>query len=255
MKGAKAILSLLLAAAIVIAAWEVVARGVANSKLFPSPEFVFTSSVASFAQFSDAPNATGVGVLAAHLWQTLGRVLVGTTLGALLGVAYALAGFRWLRFRAGASGFVTFFRSIPLLALMPLFVFWFGGAPIGIHVWMAFASFTVMATGAIDGVAHIDEGLVQKAQILGATRSQITRQIVLPAIVPQVAASYKALMGLSWAFALGAEFLVARSGLGYLASYAYMYSNMGQLLLILSLYGAFGVLTFALLHLLNPSRS
>jgi len=250
MNAVKRVISFILATALVLLAWELIAHKVANPKLFPTPRYVFTESINSFAQFDEIGSATGLSVLLQHTSQTLLRIIIGTTLGSLLGLAYAVAGFYWSSIRPISNVFALLFRSIPLLVLMPLFVFWFGGSPVGIYTWLTFASFTVVATGAIDAIANVDLSHIQKAQILCASRTQITSQIILPAIAPEVISAYKALMGFSWAFSLGAEFLVARSGLGYLASYAYMYANMGQLLLIMVLYGLLGLLTFAMLHVI-----
>ncbi|MDZ4850378.1 MAG: ABC transporter permease subunit [Pirellulaceae bacterium] len=239
--------SAVFAFAIVLIVWELAAWRIGNVKLLPPIRHVCGHSLASFARFSGGDSnslASGFKVILYHTGITFIRVIIATTIGCLLGLLLGLLSSFNSFSRMAANTCLPLLRNVPLLALTPLFVFWFGGNPLGIYVWIAFASFVVMVTATVSSIANINPDLIILATVLGTRILTRTTRVVIPAILPDVVTAYQATMGLAWSFALGGEYLVARSGLGFLVSYSYIYADMGKLLFLVMLYGGLGLLTF-----------
>jgi ABC-type nitrate/sulfonate/bicarbonate transport system permease component len=139
---------------------------------------------------------------------------------------------------------LTAMRSVPLFALIPLFLYWFGGKETGIFVYMVFSISVIIATSAYEAVCNVPSDYVNQAYLLGATRLQIFQTVYFRAIGPEMVGSLRNVLGLSWAFSLGAEYLSANSGLGYLVYQSYLYSDMGKLMVFVILYGIYGVTSY-----------
>jgi len=104
----------------------------------------------------------------------------------------------------------------PKLALAPLFILWFG---IGIESKIALVAITVFFIvyfSAQAGIRALEPGLVQMAQIMGASERHVARYIVFPGAVPYVFAGLRIAMPYSIGGAVIAELISANRGLGYL---------------------------------------
>ena len=78
---------------------------------------------------------------------------------------------------------------------------------------------------------------------------------MIPAILPEFAGGIRNIIGLIWAFSLGAEYLSSRSGIGYLLYQSYLYADMGKLLIISWLYILLGVCSYLLFKSLIQSKT
>jgi sulfonate transport system permease protein len=139
---------------------------------------------------------------------------------------------------------LTAVRSVPLLALIPLFSFWFGTLWYGPLLYIAFGIFVVTASDCYEASANLPKVFVQHARLLGARGPFILATIHLPGIASSLAASLKNLVGYGWAFALGAEYVSAQSGLGFLTYQTYLYSDMGKLAVFALVYMFLGYASF-----------
>jgi len=191
------------------------------------------------ALFGGAPEPSywkAFAVLALHTGITSVRIVVGVAVGAAAGFATGLAVHFFKRHRQGNAAVLLVMRSIPLLALIPLFVYWFGTDETGIYVYIAFGAWVIIASVTYASVPWVPAAYTQNAHMLGATRLQIFRTVYVHAVQPPLAAALRDVLGLSWAFSLGAEYVAARSGLGYLVYQSYLYSDMGKLIVLAAVY-------------------
>jgi ABC-type nitrate/sulfonate/bicarbonate transport system permease component len=123
---------------------------------------------------------------------------------------------------------------------------WFGGREIGIYLYIAFAVFVIVATNTYEAIFNVPKFYFYQARVLGATKFQIFRTVVFFAIQPEMIGSLRNVLGLCWAFSLGAEYLSARSGIGYLIYQSYLYADMGKLIVFAGIYAIYGILCFSL---------
>lgn len=155
-------------------------------------------------------------MLAGQAWITTVRVAVGSALG--LGIGTCLGGlvalvtpFRWL-----FSPLLSMLRQVPLFSLTLLFVIWFGGSTFGIITFVTFGSALMVMVATQEAIGAVPDVHVRYARTLGASRLDVVRTVIAPAIVPAVAATVVVVFGLAWAMVMAAEFLGTQQGLGRL---------------------------------------
>src|SRR6202011_1913641 len=110
-------------------------------------------------------------------------IIIGLPLGILMG---------WYRrLNMALDPFVTFFYSIPRVALTPLLIIWFGiGINSKIAVVFLGALFAIIINAAV-GVRNLDPALIKAARSFGASDAQLFRTIVLPGCVPFILAGFR----------------------------------------------------------------
>src|SRR4051812_46431254 len=131
------------------------------------------------------------GILLNSIAVSAGRVLLGFLLGAAFGILFGLATGRATRAEYLADPWVTFFRFTPALALLPLFVLWFGYGEGPKVLLIATSVAVVTLLGAHQGVRGVRRVYLDAAAVLGASPGFAFRKIVLPAALPHIFASLR----------------------------------------------------------------
>ena len=198
-------------------------------------------SIASFAGDTQENYATALKVIALHSAYTFFRLICGLLLGTFFGVVSGMGIHFFRRYHNANRLALTVVRSVPLFALIPLFLYWFGGREAGIFIYITFAVSVIIATSTYESICNVPADYATQAFLLGANRWQVFCTVYAWAIGPEMIGGLRSVLGLSWAFSLGAEYLSANSGLGYLVYQSYLYSDMGKLLVFVLLYGIYGV--------------
>lgn len=150
-----------------------------------------------------------------HLASSFARFGAGFGLAALIGIplGLALGWFRWLD--AIVSPLFDALRFVAPIAWVPFAALWFGTG-IGGPVLVIFTgAFPPCVINAHRGARYVDRKLVEAAQTLGARHWQIITEVLLPASVPSIVAGLRVSAGLAWQSLVGAELIVASSGIGY----------------------------------------
>jgi NitT/TauT family transport system permease protein len=150
-----------------------------------------------------------------HLLSSFGRFGMGFGLAVLIGVPLGLAvgWFRWLD--AIVSPLFDALRFVAPIAWVPFAALWFGtgiGGPVLVIFTGAFPPCVINAQR---GAHFVDQRLIEAAQTLGASHWQIITEVLLPASVPSIVAGLRVSAGLAWQSLVGAELIVASSGIGY----------------------------------------
>ncbi len=154
-----------------------------------------------------------------HVGVTIYETLAGFILGALFGVVIAIL--LWYSEFAGkvAEPYLVVLNSLPKIALGPVIIL-IAGAGTGAIIVMALAiSLIVTVLEMLAGFKSTDKESIKMAKTFGATKIQVLLKIVLPANVPVLFNSLKINIGLSLVGVIAGEFLVSKSGLGYLIVY------------------------------------
>ena len=149
-------------------------------------------------------------------WITLQMVVTGIIVGGLAGLGFGLIfGYsRWARDLLEFS--FDALRVVPIFALIPLFLLWFG---IGMRPQIALVTLgvmlilTIQTTEAVRNVLHIH---VQAALTAGASRFHIYRTVVVPSIIPHILAGLRLAVMAAWGLDVAAEFMGSVQGLGFL---------------------------------------
>jgi ABC-type nitrate/sulfonate/bicarbonate transport system permease component len=198
--GAPALFSLL-----VLTAWELGVRISGISPiLLPSPSGIVQTLSQRWTLFAQ------------HAWVTLIEILLGFALGGLVGLVLGvLFGYSRLLERAIYPWLVAS-QMVPIVAVAPILVLWFGFTLIPKVLVVALISFFPVAVNTIDGLRSVDPEMVDLMRTMGATRSQIIRHVRIPSSLPAVFSGLKVAMALSVVGAIFGEWVGSSEGLGYL---------------------------------------
>jgi taurine transport system permease protein len=149
-----------------------------------------------------------------HSKTSLWRVMRGMFYGSLIGIPIGFAMGLNSKLRGIFDAPVELFRPIPPLALLPLFIVWFGiGDGTAVNL-LIFASVWIMIIAARAGARTVNLSKIRAAYSLGASKSQVLRRVILPNALPELFTGVRVAFGVSWGTLVAAELVGAETGLG-----------------------------------------
>ncbi len=151
-----------------------------------------------------------------HIWASLYRILVGFSLGCLVGIPLGFAMGLSEKVRGWFDPIVEFFRPIPPLAFIPLVIIWSGIGERSKILLIFFAALWIMVIAARAGVSSIKLNKIHAAHSLGANKRQILQHVILPNSLPEIFTGMRVAMGVCWGTVVAAELVAANSGVGYM---------------------------------------
>ena len=161
-------------------------------------------------------DGTTIGSLGAQIVVTLEEAILGFIIGTALGILCGVTLGR-VRFLADVFGpFIKMLNSIPRIVLGSVFILAFGlGLESKVLLVIVLVFFGVFFN-AFQGTREVDRNFIANATILGASRWQVTRQVVLPSAFTWITASLHVSFGFALIGAIVGEFLGGLQGLGVL---------------------------------------
>jgi NitT/TauT family transport system permease protein len=156
------------------------------------------------------------GAILEHSWATLARTLVGFAIAVVLGVLLGLGIGSFRIIYRGLYPVLVGFNSIPKVAVVPVFVIWFGIGTIPAVLTAFLVSFFPIAVNVATGLATIEPELLDVMRSLGARKRKILLKIGLPRSMPYFFASLKVAITLAFVGTIISETVAANSGIGYL---------------------------------------
>ena len=200
-----------LALALLVGAWQaIVWLGGYPAFILPSPGRVWTRALGAWRE----------GLLVWHAGVTLTEILGGLALGLPLALVlgYAMAKSRSLE--RLLSPYVVASQSVPIVALAPLLVIWFGTGRLSKVLVCALTIFFPMLVNTMVGVRSVDRDLRDLMRSLRATHWQTLTRLEIPAALPVLLGGLKVSVTLSAIGAVVGEFVAADRGLGFLINVA-----------------------------------
>jgi NitT/TauT family transport system permease protein len=165
-------------------------------------------------------DGTAQGPLWAQAWVTFQETLIGFGIGVALGVAFGILLGRIQMLADLLSVYIGAANSIPRIVLGSVFVIWFGlGMTSKVALVVVLVFFNVFFN-AFQGAREVDHGLVANARQLGAGRTAVLLQVILPAAFSWIIASLRTAFGYAVTGAVVGELLGAQQGLGTLIAQA-----------------------------------
>ncbi|MFC9454179.1 ABC transporter permease [Streptomyces sp. NPDC056983] len=221
--------------------WIASATGILSKDVLASPAQVISAvrELWDNGQLSDA--------LATSLTRSGVGLVIGLTAGLTLGV---VTGFTRLGDELLDSSIQTL-RTIPFLALVPLFMVWFGINETAKILLIAVATTFPMYVSTYGGVRNADSKLVEAMRSFGMSRLAIVREVVLPGALPSLLSGLRLSMTLSVIALIAAEEINATAGIGYLMAQAQSYARTDILAVCILIYGLLGLTADAVVRLLE----
>jgi len=232
----------LIGVAVLFAVWETASRaGWIATDVLAGPSTVLTAGA----------DMLGDGTLINSLWASLQRVLWGLAIGIPLGTGLALvSGLSRLGDNLVDAN-VQMLRFIPIIALQPLLVVWLGvGETVKISLIVLGVTFPIYVNTSA-AMKSLDPRFGELAAVLGLTRRELVRRIVLPAALPGFLVGLRLATAIAWLLLVFAEQINASSGIGYLMTRAQVFFQTDVILVDLITYAVLGLLSDALVRSLD----
>jgi NitT/TauT family transport system permease protein len=224
--------------AALFAAWELCAGGfggliepMVNQAILPPPSM----ALADLVEYGQS------GLLARDLSATLRAAFIGLFLGIAGGLIAGLALGYWRSAADVVEPIFVAFNSLPRVALAPILIIWFGLGVTSKIFLSLFTVFFIVFFNTYVGVRSVDPDLVKAVRVMGATREQIARIVVMPSVFSWIFAALRTSVSFALTGAVVGEFVGATEGLGYRMAIASGLLNTPRVFAILLLLMVIGV--------------
>ena len=205
MSGWKRILPALAVIALLVGVWWIVVV-LTGSVVFPTPLQVVTGTLELFRD----------GTLFEHIGASLFRVGTGFGVAVLVAVPLGL----WIGWVEGAyvtlNPLFQMLRPISPIAWIPIAILWFGLGDVSPIFLIFISSVFPMIVQTTSGVHTIERRYLRAAANFGVPRGVLFRQVVIPAVLPEIIVGMRIGIGVAWLVVVAAEMIALHSGLGYL---------------------------------------
>jgi sulfonate transport system permease protein len=109
----------------------------------------------------------------------------------------------------------NFFRAIPIAAMIPVFMVWFGLGEFPKILAITLSPLTKLAINTHAGVKSVDAIYIKAARVLGAKDRDIFKEVVIPSSLPMIFAGLRVTAVMSFVLLIVVEMVGASSGLGF----------------------------------------
>jgi NitT/TauT family transport system permease protein len=183
--------------------------------------FFFGQPTGIVARLQDwAQNGTEFGTIWEQVAVTMKEALLGFVVGVTFGVVFGVV-LGQVRFLADVLGpYIKVANAVPRIVLGSIFVVWLGlGTPSKVLLASVLVFFVVFFN-AFQGVREVDPDIIANVRVLGASKLQVVRHVVIPSAMTWIIASLHVAFGFAVIGAIVGEFLGAQQGLGLVISTA-----------------------------------
>jgi sulfonate transport system permease protein len=217
------------------------ALGLIDPRVLPAPWTVGESFVSLIEQ----------GKLQGHFVTSSVRAGLGFSIGVTIGLALALAAGLSRVGESLIDGPVQIKRAVPTLALIPLFILWFGIGEIMKVTTILLSVMIPIYIHTHNGLRSIDSKYVELAETLRMSQKDFILQVVLPGALPGFLLGLRFAVTLCWTSLVVVEQINATSGLGYMIELARTYGQTEIIFVGLVVYAVLGVVSDGAVRLLQ----
>jgi NitT/TauT family transport system permease protein len=154
------------------------------------------------------------------LWDHIGASLMRVGVGFGVAVCLALPLGLWMGWVGGAyrtlNPLFQILRPISPIAWIPIAILWFGVGDASPIYLIFISSVFPMIVQTTSGVHTIEKRYLRAAENFGVSRLTLFKQVVIPAVLPQVLVGMRIGLGVAWLVVVAAEMIALHSGLGYM---------------------------------------
>jgi NitT/TauT family transport system permease protein len=233
--------------------WEWwVNSGRANEAIFPAPSRIWAALQSFFGGDLtwDTPLFFFAPFFRDHFAATMAETAIGFSIGTLIGFSLAIIITMWPFMKKILSDYIVAFEAIPKVALVPLFVTWFGVGHQSKIVLAATITFFPVFLTSYTGMNTVPEDYTKLVVQLRSNRFQRMRMLQFPHCLPTAFAGLKQALTNSLIGAIIAEFFGAREGLGFLITIYSFQLRTDRLFAVLIIISALALAFFLILDLL-----
>jgi NitT/TauT family transport system permease protein len=216
----------------------IVRAGIVPSYLLPTPTAIFRAIVENHAELTQA------------MLKTSGSAFAGFALSTIVGIAIAvlLSSSRWVQ--RAFYPYAVFFQTVPIIAIAPLLVIWFGyGMRTVIASAFVVSIFPVIAN-TLNGILSTDPALRDLFRLYDASPLDTLVKLRFPAALPQILTGLRISSGLAVIGAIVGEF-IGGDGIGSVIDVARTQQRVDKVFAAVLMASLLGLLLFGLINLLS----
>jgi ABC-type nitrate/sulfonate/bicarbonate transport system permease component len=183
------------------------------------------------------PNLLFERDLGKSIFATLSRVLMGFSLALVVGIPLGVLAASWRALEAFLKPIVIPMSNVPVAALIPLTILWFGIGESQKVMFIFVAAVPFVFATAAASILAVPDRYVDTARTLGASDRQIVLKVLVPTALPEMFRGLRGLFGLSFGYIMLAELINAPHGLGAMLNVSQRRGLTEHIFLILAIIG------------------
>nr|WP_224768371.1 ABC transporter permease [Metabacillus idriensis] len=216
---------------IVLTIWELAGYfSLISDTLLPRPSDIFLTFV----------DLVTTGNLLYHFQvsflRALGGFLIGGTLGLIAGLAVGFSS----KAEQTLDPTMQMLRTIPTLAVIPLFILWFGFGEVSKLLLIAKGAFFPLYVNAFLGIRSVDTKMFEVAKVLEFSKWKQIKNLILPSALPNILLGLRLALGAAWLALVAAELMGSSEGIGYLITDARQFSQTTVVFVGIIIFAVFG---------------
>jgi NitT/TauT family transport system permease protein len=170
------------------------------------------------------------------------RALLGFAIAAVLAIPLGLVIGNICYFEALFSPFISFLRYLPVPALVPLCILWFGVGDLEKFIIIIIGVFFQLVLMVADVSGGIPKDYIEVSYSLGASPRDALRDIIIPASLPGIVDALRITLGWAWAYLIVAEVVGANRGLGYVIMRSQRFLLTADVMVGVAIFGIMGII-------------
>lgn len=182
---------------------------------------------------------------------TLSMVILGFVIGVSFGAVSGLLMAYSPLLRDLLGSVFDFLRPVPVFALIPMFILWFGIGRAPQVTLIALGTSVVLGVTTLEAIRNVPSIYMRAALTLGANRRQIYSTVIVPYILPHLIGAVRVAAAASWGLDVAAEFMGSQQGLGYLIILQQTFLRTAGILMLVIVYSVLAVIFDTLLRALE----
>jgi sulfonate transport system permease protein len=215
----------------IVLGWQAVAQlGWLSTRILPAPLDVFKVGI----------QLASSGELLHHFIASAKRAVSGLLIGGSIGFLLAFVTGLSRTAQNLLDSTIQMARNVPLLALIPLVILWFGIGEEGKIFLVALAVFFPIYLNTFHGLRSVDKDLIEMGKVYGLGRIALFREVILPGALPSILVGLRMSLGYMWLFLVVAETISSSEGIGYMTMNAREFLQTDVMVLGIAIYALLG---------------
>ncbi|MFL6159684.1 MAG: ABC transporter permease [Marmoricola sp.] len=218
--------------AVLVLTWQAISKlGWLSATVAPAPTTILHAGWELYQRGELVPSIT----------TSLGRAGAGLAIGLVIGVTAGILGGLLRSGEYLFNGVFQILHTIPLLAILPLMIVWFGIDELTKVLLISFGAAVPMYLNLFSAIRGVDQRLVEMARAAGAGRFRQVTRVLLPGSLPGFLVGLRFSLGYSVLALVAAELVNVDQGIGFLINRAQTYQQTDQVFFGLMIYAVLGL--------------
>jgi sulfonate transport system permease protein len=229
----------LLSPLVLLLIWQLASTAsLVSAQKLPPPTRVWSEAVTLVTT-----NSPAYGTLQHAMLVSLGRFGAGFALGAAVALVLAITAGLSRIGELAIDPLMQMVRTLPLFGLVPVFIVWFGIGNLPKLLLVALGAAVPLYLNTFSGIRSVESRYHELGRVLGLSRVQRLRHIILPGALPQILVGLRQSLGVAWLALVVAEQINANAGLGYIINQATQFLQNDVIFVALIVYTLLGLAT------------